>query len=84
MSAGNIKINARLFGNMKQYAPEGGASFSMTLKINSEVSAVLKELKIPSSKEKTILILIDGRRVDINQTVEDGASLVIFPPIEGG
>jgi molybdopterin converting factor small subunit len=77
-----MEIRVRLFGSMKQYAPEEGASFSMVLDKTSKVSDALNVLRIPQAKEKTILL--NGRRVDAKHPMEDGALMVIFPHIEGG
>lgn len=77
-----MQISVRLFGYMKQYAPEEGASFNMTFNTDSTVGDVLQALKIPVSTEKTVLL--NGRRVNRKNPIGDGASLVIFPHIEGG
>ena len=77
-----MQISVRLFGSMKQYAPDGEASFTMTFATGSMVGDVLQALKITPSIEKTVLL--NGRRVDGNNPIEDGGLLVIFPHIEGG
>ena len=77
-----MEISVRLFGSMKQYAPDEGASFSMAFAAGSTVSDALKILKIPPTKEKSVLL--NGRRVDGEHPMVDGALMVIFPHIEGG
>ena len=77
-----MEISVRLFGSMKQYAPDEGASFFMAFDAGSTVSDALKRLKIPQVKGKSVLL--NGRRVDGEHPMAEGALLVIFPHIEGG
>ena len=77
-----MQISVRLFGSMKQYAPDGEASFTMTFATGFMVGDVLLSLKITPSIEKTVLL--NGRRVDETHPIEDGGLMAIFPHIEGG
>ena len=77
-----MEILVRLYEDMKQYAPDGRTSFTMTYDAVATVGDVLRSLRIPLKTQK--VVLVNGRRADENTPIEDESTLVLFPPIAGG
>ena len=58
-----------------------GSLKSYRVKATRNVSDLLKDLKLES---KFFAILVNGKKVDLNDTIEEGSEIVILPRIAGG
>ena len=58
-----------------------GSLKSYRVKSSRTVADLLKDLKLES---KFFAILVDGKKVDLNDEVEAGSDIVILPRIAGG
>ena len=79
-----IEIELRVFGDLRNYM-EGmaiGESKSLRFDDGSTVRAVLIRLGIPETEAK--IILVNGRAKEVNDKLNDGDRLAIFPAVAGG
>ena len=58
-----------------------GSLKSYRVKTSRNVSDLLKDLKLES---KFFAILVNGKKVELNDTIEEGSEIVILPRIAGG
>ena len=58
-----------------------GSLKSYRVKTSRTVSDLLKDLKLES---KFFAILVNGKKVDLNDTIEANSEIVILPRIAGG
>ncbi len=58
-----------------------GSLKSYRVKTSRTVADLLKDLKLES---KFFAILVDGKKVDLNDKIEEGSDIVILPRIAGG
>jgi molybdopterin converting factor small subunit len=77
----NIEINVRLYGALKKYAPGDQTDFMLVLEPGTTLGDVLCKLSIP---EDSHVALVSGRRIANDVQFENGATLVLFPPVSGG
>jgi len=79
-----IEIELRVFGDLRRYV-EGmaiGESLSLRLDEGSTVKDILSRLGI--SKGDAKIILVNGRAKKVDDRLDDGDRLAIFPAIAGG
>jgi molybdopterin converting factor small subunit len=76
-----MKVNVKLYGALKKYAPGDQSEFLVTLASESTVKDVHLLLRIPEGGHAT---LINGRRSDPDAELKNGDTMVILPPISGG
>ncbi len=76
-----MRIHVELYGALKAYAPGNDTSFVLTLKPDATLGDVFKLLSIQKDSHVS---LINGRRVTKENRLEEGDTLVLFPPICGG
>lgn len=79
-----MKVQVKLFGVFRKYAAEGspGSSFMMELEAGTCIQDVLGRLGIPGDEPKTLVC--NHRAGKMDQTLHDGDTLAVFPPVEGG
>ncbi|MCX5802144.1 MAG: MoaD/ThiS family protein [Proteobacteria bacterium] len=79
-----MEIEIRLFATFRDYLPEGtsGFAFKKTLKKETTVGEVIKELNLPEDTPK--IILIKGNHAKEGYILQDGDVVSIFPPMGGG
>ncbi len=73
-------INLDLYANLKVYSPNSPEKFA--IEKGTTILDVLRELKIPN--RKSLLIIINEKRVDMNQVLVGGEKIKILPPMRGG
>jgi len=66
--------------NLQQLQSTGSLK-SYRVKTSRNVSDLLKDLKLES---KFFAILVNGKKVDLNDKIEEGSEIVILPRIAGG
>lgn len=78
----NIKL--KLFATFREYLPEGNDGHASVLELIAEtkVDNVLDQLKLPKDIPK--IILINGIQKTADETLKEGDTLSVFPPIAGG
>lgn len=76
-----MRIDVKLYGELKKYAPGDKTAFVLTLKRGATLQDVLKSLCIPDEHHVS---LINGRRAHQTTRFDGGDTLVMFPPISGG
>ncbi len=76
-----MRIDVKLYGDLKKYAPGDQTNFVLTLIPGATLGDVRKKLSIPEDRHVS---LINGRRETQSARFEGGDTLVVFPAITGG
>jgi len=76
-----LKVQVKLFGVFRDYGREG-TSFYMDVKEGASIGEVLGLLAIPEDAPKTLVC--NHRAGQMDQVLQEGDVLAIFPPVEGG
>jgi len=75
-----VKVEVRLFAYLRQVC---GSGFSeVELKEGSTVWDLIAELRL--TEEKSLIIMVNGRREEMTTVLQDGDRIGIFPPVGGG
>jgi len=77
-----MEVDVKLLSLLRRYAPGNQTVFSIRLQPGAPVGELLKQLKIPSTVQRTVLV--NGRRVDEKALLSPGDAVVLMPHIEGG
>jgi molybdopterin converting factor small subunit len=80
-----MTIEVRLFATLRKHLPPGAGRTSARLDLpaRTTIADVLDRLNIPH--EAASLTLINGRHEsNLRQTLADGCTLSVLPPIAGG
>ncbi len=77
-----MKVEVKLYNELKRYAPGDQNVFKLTLTPGTTVGDVLDTLNIPSTLHR--VILLDGRRAVEETQLEPQSTLVLFSPVSGG
>lgn len=79
-----MKVEVRFFAGLEKYNPVDSKARSAFL--NIEEGTILKELiarlNIPADFPK--IILVNGRNVSMDEKLNDGDVISLFPPLAGG
>lgn len=81
-----MRIELALFASLERYLPEGEPSSGrrtrmMDLPDGTTVGEVVACLGLPDDPR---VVFIDGRGVEEDAYLREGARLAIFPPVAGG
>jgi len=84
MEASSMEIKVKLFATLRDYLPKNSDGKSCQLEIDEKttIKQILDQFKIPEEIPK--IILVNGLRGSIDQTLKEGDVLSIFPPVAGG
>ena len=74
-----MKLEIKLFASLQKFMPKAE---KVELADNCTVFDLLKEMGINSSE--VAITLVNGRHVELEQTLYEGETVAIFPPIAGG
>ena len=74
-----MKLEIKLFASLQKFMPKAE---KVELADNCTVFDLLKEMGINSSE--VAITLVNGRHVELDQTLYEGETVAIFPPIAGG
>jgi len=79
-----IEIEVRVFGELRNYIEGMGIGESQALIIDdgSTVKDILSRLGIPKAEVK--IILVNGRAKKVDDELNEGDRLSIFPAVAGG
>jgi molybdopterin converting factor small subunit len=79
MSGSDIVV--RLFAGLESHVPEGRAEQQLGTDEAPTVSALLERLGLRS---RAGLVLVNGRHAGVDQALEPGDEVDLFPPLGGG
>jgi molybdopterin converting factor small subunit len=74
-----MKLEIKLFASLQKFIPDAE---KVELDDNCKVRDLLKKIGIASSD--VAIILVNGKHVELDQTLYEGETVAIFPPIAGG
>ncbi|MGW8208823.1 MAG: MoaD/ThiS family protein [Syntrophobacteria bacterium] len=74
-----MKLEIKLFASLQKFMPNVER---VELNDNCTVLELLEKIGINSSE--VAITLVNGRHVQLDQTLHDGETVAIFPPIAGG
>jgi molybdopterin converting factor small subunit len=74
-----MKLEIKLFASLQKFMPKVE---KIELDDNCTVLELLEKIGINSSE--VAITLVNGRHVQLDQTLHDGETVAIFPPIAGG
>jgi molybdopterin converting factor small subunit len=79
-----MKVKLKLFATFREYLPEGNDGHSSMLELieGTKVQSILEQMKLPKDTPK--IILINGIQKTADETLKEGDTLSVFPPIAGG
>ncbi len=77
-----MKIHVSLFANLRDYSQGGKGSFELTLADGASIEDLLNTIGVPTLVEA--VILVNGRRANLDTVLNAGDSVTLFPPMEGG
>jgi len=75
-------IRVKLYANLVEYSKSKKKEFEILWFDGMTIEKILKDEGI--SKKITKIIMINGRRQDIDFVLKDGDRVAIFPPVGGG
>ncbi|MCP4348087.1 MAG: MoaD/ThiS family protein [Desulfobacterales bacterium] len=77
-----MKVQVRLFANLRQYGPGGSDFFVLEIPQQATVEQLVKILEIPPRAER--VILVNGRQAKAKICLADKDTVTMFPPMAGG
>ena len=82
-----MKITLRLFGELREYLPEGGFARQSELEVPDglDVLGLILRLGIPyNSDEGAIVVAVNDTQVEHGTPLRDGDVVSMFAPLAGG
>lgn len=76
-----MRIEMKLYGDLKKYAPGGLSQFSMTVPPATTLAQIHAMLAVPVDVH---ISLVNGRRTDREARLNEGDTIVLMPPMAGG
>ena len=79
-----MKVEVKLFANFREYLPPGSDKYACWLELEegTTISQVLMKLKIPESVP--MILLVNGMHSKVEDVLQLGEVLSVFPPVAGG
>ena len=78
-----MRIEVELIAHIQRFAPEEGKNvFDMELDEGATVGTVAAKLGIPETEAR--LSLVNGRHCQDDRELNDGDTVVLLTPVEGG
>jgi molybdopterin converting factor small subunit len=74
-----MKLEIKLFASLQKFMPNAE---KVELDDNCTVLDLIEKIGINSSE--VAITLVNGRHVQLDQTLHEGETVAIFPPIAGG
>jgi molybdopterin converting factor small subunit len=75
-----MKVTINAFANLRIYV--SGGACEMALSAGASVKDLLAALNVPSQVDA--VVLVNGRRADLDAVLNAGDAVTLFPPMEGG
>lgn len=80
-----MRVTARVYATLKRYMPEGTADndLEFNIPLGTTVGELLENyLKIPTEAVK--VVFVNGKHAELDQILNEGDRVGIFPPVAGG
>lgn len=77
-----MKVTVKCFTGMRPYAPDGQSKFALFLEEGAQVAQLLDRLNVPA--DAGAIIAVNGARAERDKRLQDGDTIVLFTPMEGG
>lgn len=79
-----MKIKVKLYATLRPYLGDlpSGTPVEMDVPVGLTMGALVEQLKLPLEEVK--ICFVNGRAVELDQVLEEGGEIGIFPPIGGG
>mgnify|MGYP001772771961 CR=1 FL=1 len=80
-----MKVTARVYATLKRYLPEEQANNDVEFELpaGTTVRELIENfLKIPPEAVK--VVFVNGKHADMDQVLNDGDRVGVFPPVAGG
>jgi len=79
-----MRVKVKLYATLGRYAPEGqaGKPFELELPGDSSLKTLVEQLYIPV--EETRVTFVNGIAKALDDKLQEGDEIGIFPPIGGG
>lgn len=80
-----MKVTTRVYATLKRYIPEGKGDRDMEVDLptGTTVGELIENfLKIPPDAVK--VVFVNGKHAEMNQVLNEGDRVGIFPPVAGG
>ena len=78
-----MQVTVKLFATLREYAKEGDRGICvLDLPEETRIQEIVDMLKIPEGIPK--ILLINGVQKKLEDVIQEGDTLSIFPPIAGG
>ena len=77
-----MKVRVRCFTGMRRYAPGGRGDFEVAVEGGGRVEDLLRRLGVPTDERP--FIAVNGVRAEGGQRLNDGDTIVLFTPADGG
>jgi len=77
-----MKIQLKLFANVKQYHPNDDQNIPVEYSDGSTVGEIIDALGIPEKLAK--IVFVNGIQAGPEVTLKEGDRLAVFPPLAGG
>lgn len=75
-----MQVEVRLFAHLRQLC--GASIRNIKLSEGSSIQDLIEILKL--TEEKSLIILVNGRREEMTKLLQNGDRVGIFPPVGGG
>jgi len=77
-----MRVQVELFLHLRRYALPGEGPQEVELPPGATLGNLLERLGIPAGVQK--VVLVDGRLRASSEALEEGETVTVFPPLEGG
>jgi sulfur carrier protein ThiS len=67
---------------MRRFAPAGANEFEIELEAGAQVGHLLDQLGVPAANQA--MVAVNGARAERDRPLNDGDTIVLFTPAEGG
>jgi len=75
-----VRVEVRLFAYLRKLSP--GGFHDIELAEESTIEDIINILEL--TEEKSLIIMVNGRREETTTVLQDGDRIGIFPPVGGG
>jgi molybdopterin converting factor small subunit len=82
-----VKVQVRLFGEFRDYLPEGSLGGQATVELpgRATVYTLIQQLDLPYQGEEGVLaVAINDEVTDLHAPLSEGDVVSMFPPLAGG
>ncbi len=77
-----MKVHVNMYANLKPYSPNGESRFTLNMACGSTLKNLIETLNI--ARNVKMVILVNGRRADMETSLSPEDKITLYPPIEGG